>query len=85
MPLHPPQRIMPPKEAMKSKGIMKSRQSKAAKSESRDKVRKMRDDFRAAEKKAKTPVAEAEIRSATRARRRVTKEVLKEFRGKFNG
>ena len=83
--LHSPQRMMPQKEAMKSKGIMKSKQSKAAKSESRDKVRKMRDDFRAAEKKSKTPVAEAEVRSATRARRRVTKEVLKEFQGKFNG
>jgi len=76
---------MPPEEAMKSKGIMKSKQSKVTKSESRDKVRKMRDDFRAAEKKAKTPVAKAEIRSGTRARRRVTKEFLKEFQGKFNG
>ena len=69
---------------MKSKGIMKSKQSKAAKSESRDKVRKMRDDFRAAEKVGKTKPAQSEIRSGTRARRRLTKEVLKEFRGKFN-
>jgi len=76
---------MPPEEAMKSKGIMKSKQSKAAKSESRDKVRKMRDDFRAAEKIGKTKPAQAEIRAGTRARRRVTKEVLKEFQEKFNG
>jgi hypothetical protein len=76
---------MPPEEVMKSKGIMKSKQSKAAKSESRDKVRKLRDDFRAAEKVGKTKPAQSEIRSGTRARRRLTKEVLKEFQGKFNG
>jgi hypothetical protein len=76
---------MPPEEAMKSKGIIKSKQSKVTKSESRDKVRKMRDDFRAAKKIGKTKPAQAEIRSGTRARRRVTKEVLKEFQEKFNG
>jgi hypothetical protein len=76
--------MMPLEEAMKSKG-MKSKGAKANGSESRDKVRKMRDDFRAAEKigKSRTPLAEK--RAGTRARRRVTKEILKEVQTKFNG
>lgn len=69
---------------MKSTG-KKSKQGQAKASESRDKVRKVRDDFRAAEKigKSKTPLAEK--RAATRAQRRGTKEVLKQVQTKFNG
>jgi hypothetical protein len=70
--------------AMKSTG-KKSKQAGAKGSGSRDKVRKTRDDFRAAEKigKSKTPLADK--RAGTRAQRRVTKEVLKEVQTKFNG
>ena len=69
---------------MKSTG-KKSKQRQAKGSESRDKVRKERDDFRAAEKigKSKTPLAEK--RASTRAQRRGTKEILKEVQTKFNG
>jgi hypothetical protein len=76
--------MMPLEEAMKSTG-KKSKQGQAKASESRDKVRKVRDDFRAAEKigKSKTPLAEK--RAATRAQRRGTKEVLKQVQTKFNG
>jgi hypothetical protein len=70
--------------AMKSTG-KKSKQAGARGSGSRDKARKVRDDFRAAEKigKSKTPLADK--RAGTRAQRRVTKEVLKEVQTKFNG
>jgi hypothetical protein len=69
---------------MKSKGS-KSKRARGNTSESRDKARKMRDDFRAAEKigKSRTPLAEK--RAGTRAGRRVTKEILKEVQTKFNG
>jgi hypothetical protein len=74
--------MMPSEEAMKSTG-MKSKRAKA--NGSRDKDRKMRDDSHAAKKigKIRTPLAEK--RTDTRARRRVTKEVLKEVQTKFNG
>jgi hypothetical protein len=76
--------MMPLEEAMKSKGT-KSKRARTNRSGSRDKVRKARDDFRAAEKigKSRTPLAEK--RAGTRAQRRVTKEVLKEVQTKFNG
>jgi hypothetical protein len=76
--------MMPSEEAMKSTG-QKSKPAKANGSGSRDKVRKMRDDSHAAKKigKIRTPLAEK--RTDTRARRRVTKEVLKEVQTKFNG
>ena len=69
---------------MKSTG-KKSKQGQAKGSESRDKVRKERDDFRAAEKigKSKTPLGQK--RASTRAQRRGTKEILKEVQTKFNG
>ncbi len=69
---------------MKSTG-KKSKQAGAEGSGSRDKVRKTRDDFRAAGKigKSRTPLAER--RADTRAQRRGTKEVLKEVQTKFNG
>jgi hypothetical protein len=69
---------------MKSTG-KKSKRARANGSGSRDKVRKVRDDFRAAEKidKSRTPLAEK--RAGTRAQRRGTKEVLKEVQTKFNG
>jgi hypothetical protein len=76
--------MMPSEEAMKSKG-MKSKRAKAKVSESRDKVRKMRDDFRAAEKIGKSTTPLAEKRAGTRAQRRVTKEILKEVQTKING
>jgi hypothetical protein len=71
-------------DAMKSTG-KKSKQGQGKGSGSRDKARKTRDDFRAAEKvvKSKTPLADK--RAGTRAQRRVTKEVLKEVQTKFNG
>ena len=68
---------------MKSTG-QKSKPAKAG-SGSRDKVRKMRDDSRAAKKIGKSTTPLSEKRSATRANRRVTKEALKEVQTKFNG
>jgi hypothetical protein len=63
---------------------MKSKKARAKPTDSRDKIRKMREEFRAAEKvgKVKTPLAEK--RADTRARRHVTKEVLKDVQNKFN-
>jgi hypothetical protein len=69
---------------MKSTG-KKSKQGRAKGSGSRDKVRKAREDFRAAEKIGKNRTPLAEKRAGTRAQRRVTKEVLKEVQTKFNG
>jgi hypothetical protein len=71
--------MMPSEEAMKSK------KGQGKVSGSRDKDRKMRDDSHAVKKigKIKTPLAEK--RTDTRARRRVTKEILKEVQTKFNG
>jgi hypothetical protein len=76
--------MMPLEETMKSTG-KKSKQAGAKGSGSRDKARKVRDDFRAAGKigKSKTPLADK--RAGTRAQRRGTKEVLKEVQTKFNG
>jgi hypothetical protein len=64
---------------------MKSKQGQGKGSGSRDKVRKMRNDSHAAKKigKIRTPLAEK--RTDTRARRRVTKEILKEVQTKLNG
>jgi hypothetical protein len=45
----------------------------------------MRDDSHAAKKIGKIRIPLAERRTDTRARRRVTKEVLKEVQTKFNG
>ncbi len=69
---------------MKSKG-MKSKRAKAKGSVSRDKVRKMRDDSHAAKKIGKIRIPLAERRTDTRARRHVTKEMLKEVQTNFNG
>lgn len=69
---------------MKSTG-KKSKRGRAKGSGSRDKVRKVRDDFRAAEKIGKNKSPLAEKRASTRAQRRGTKEVLKEVQTKFNG
>jgi hypothetical protein len=76
--------MIPSEEAMKSKG-MKSKRSRANGSGSRDKVRKARDDFRAAEKIGKSRTLLAEKRAGTRAQRRGAKEILKEVQTKFNG
>jgi hypothetical protein len=69
---------------MKSTG-KKSKRAGAKGSESRDKVRKTRDDIRALGKIGKSRTLLAERRAGTRAQRRVTKEVLKEVQTKFNG
>ncbi len=67
---------------MKSTG-MKSKRAKA--NGSRDKARKMRDDSHAAKKIGKIKTSLAEKRTGTRARRHVTKEILKEVQTNFNG
>jgi len=51
---------------------------------SRDKVRNARDNFRIAESKTKTRIPLASRRSDTRAKRRLTKGVLKQFQDKLN-
>ncbi|MGB6544599.1 MAG: hypothetical protein WA871_03660 [Candidatus Acidiferrales bacterium] len=51
---------------------------------SRDKVRNARDNFRIAEGKTKTRIPLADRRSETRAKRRQTKEVLRQFQDKVN-
>ncbi len=70
---------------MKSKGVKKFKRAQVNRPESRDKLRKIYDDFRAAEKKDKSKTPRAEIRSGTRAQRRVTKGILKQYEVKFNG
>ena len=68
---------------MKSTG-KKSKRAQAKASVSRDKARKMRDDYHAVKKigEIRTPLAER--RSQTRAQRHVTKENLKEVQSKLN-
>lgn len=69
---------------MKSTG-KKSKQAGAKGPVSRDKARKMRDDSHAAKKIGKIRIPLAERRTDTRARRHVTKEMLKEVQTKFHG
>ena len=51
---------------------------------SRDKVRNARDNFRIAESKTKIRTPLSDRRSDTRAKRRLTKGVLKQFQDKLN-
>jgi hypothetical protein len=76
--------MIPPEESMKSTG-KKSKLAPAKTSVSRDKARKMRDDFHAVKKIGKIRAPLAERRSDTRAQRRITKEILKEAQTKLNG
>lgn len=72
-------------ETMKLKNTRKLKEPQANGSKSRDKVRKIYSDIRAAEKSGKISAPLAERRSGTRAARHKSKGLLKQIEMKFNG
>jgi hypothetical protein len=69
---------------MKSKSPRKFKQPQVDGSKSRDKVRKLYSDFRAAEKSGKSRPPLAERRAGTRAGRHKSKGILKQIQVKLN-